>query len=230
MLDVLVASGPARDTRLAWPAGLTSAVVHGGLVFLAVLATRRTQAEPALFHPTTVPVVWDVPRRTPPVPGVTPAPGLPAVRPSGVLALPNDIAPPSDVPPGPSVPWVDPLPGAPGLPEGGVNAPGWTAATPVDAGVVDQPPVLLAHPPLRYPELLRQAGIEGSVTVEAVLDTAGRVEPGSLRALSETNALFAQEALLVVGASRYRPGRVGSRPVRVRVRVPVTFTLRPGAR
>ena len=228
MFDGLVVSSPGRTKAQEWPAGLMSTALHGGLIALAVLATSRTSSGPDPFRPVAVPVIWDVPRRPPPTPGAMPTSGRPAIQLPGPLQLPNVIPPPTDVPPGPSVPWADPVPGVPGLPGGGVSAPGFAPEPPVDARVVDVMPVLLSHPPLRYPELLRQAGIEGAVTVEAVLDTAGRVEPGSLRALSEANALFVQEALTVVGASHYRPGRMGAHAVRVRVRVPVTFTLRRG--
>ena len=230
MFEVLVASGPRHASGRAWPAGAVSAVLHGGLVTLAVLATRHPAALPGLLPPTPIPVVWDRPSRPPrPAPGPRPLPGPSPVALPGSLALPNVILPPTDPPPGLNVPWTDPLPGPPGPPAGPDLSAG-SGAPPVDARVVDEPPILLWHPPLTYPELLRQAGIEGAVTVEAVLDTTGHVEPGSLRALGGANELFAREALAVVASSRYRPGRMGARAVRVRVRVPVTFTLRSGAR
>ena len=230
MFEVLVVSGPHHATGRAWPAGAASAVLHGGLITLAALATRHTAALSALRPPTPAPVVWGAPRRPPPrAPGRPLRPDPLPVRLPGALALPNVIPLPTELPAGPGVPWTDPLPGVPGTPGTGPDAPG-SEAPPVDARVADEPPVLLWHPPLHYPELLRQAGVEGAVTVEAVLDTTGRVEPGSLRALGGANDLFAREALAVVGASRYRPGRMAARAVRVRIRVPVTFTLRSGVR
>jgi protein TonB len=86
--------------------------------------------------------------------------------------------------------------------------------------------VLLGHPVPRYPELLRAAGIEGRVVVEVVLDTLGRAEPQTLRIATSAHLLFDAEASAVVLGSRYRPGRVAGRPVRVRIRVPVSFALR----
>jgi TonB family protein len=79
---------------------------------------------------------------------------------------------------------------------------------------------------VRYPEVLRQAGLTARIVVEAVLDTAGRVEPGSPRIVGEAHPLFTAEAHRVVLASRYRPARAGGRAVRVRIRVPVAFALR----
>jgi protein TonB len=96
----------------------------------------------------------------------------------------------------------------------------------MDVRTVEEPPVLLSHPEPGYPDLLRSAGIEGRVVVEAVLDTLGRVERGSLRIVSSTHALFVPEASALVLGSRYRPGRFGGTAVRVRIQVPVNFALR----
>src|SRR5260370_910606 len=82
------------------------------------------------------------------------------------------------------------------------------------------------HEP-RYPDVLHLAGIEGRVVIEAVLDTTGRAEAGSLSVIGDAHPLFAAEAERVVLSSRYRPGRTQGRAVRVRVRVPVSFSLRP---
>jgi protein TonB len=141
--------------------------------------------------------------------------------------MPSAIPLPDLVPPGtPALPWThDPWPGLPGMPGDTGVVPGG-AALPLDARVVEDPPVLLAHPAVRYPEVLRQAGIEGEVMIEAVLDTLGRVETGSARVVRGAHALMDAEAMSVVGGSRYRPGRMGSHAVRVRIQVPVRFALR----
>jgi TonB family protein len=95
---------------------------------------------------------------------------------------------------------------------------------PIDVVLTDEYPELLAGPPPVYPDLLRQAGIEGRVVLEAIVDTAGRVERGSIVAISGHPALAAaaERSLL---ASLFRPARVHGRSVRVRVRVPFEFTL-----
>jgi TonB family protein len=109
---------------------------------------------------------------------------------------------------------------------GSVTSPIAIGTAPVDARIVEEQPELLSHPELRYPEVLRQAGIEGRVVVETVLDSLGHPEAGSLRVLTSTHLLFDREALDVVQGSRYRPGRIAGRAVRVRVQVPVTFEIR----
>lgn len=88
-------------------------------------------------------------------------------------------------------------------------------------------PDRLYTPPLGYPESLRRAGVEGSVLVEVVLDTRGCVETQTLRALRATDPRFVPPAFALVVASRFSPGVVNGRAVRVRVQVPVNFGLAP---
>ena len=63
----------------------------------------------------------------------------------------------------------------------------------------------------------------GTVVVEAVLDTAGRVLRGSARVVQSQNPVFNVEALRVVQAAVYRPARSGGRPAQVTIRQAVTF-------
>lgn len=110
----------------------------------------------------------------------------------------------------------------------GVTLPASEAGGVWDAPFVEEAPQILAGPLPAYPELLRRAGITGHVVLEAVVDTEGRVEPGSLTVVSATNPAFVAPARRALAASLFRPARVHGRVVRVRVRVPVHFTLRSG--
>jgi len=106
---------------------------------------------------------------------------------------------------------------------------GWSGG-PVDARLAEEAPVLLVGPVPRYPELLRQAGIEGRVVLEAIVDTLGRVERGSMTVISGGGyPAFAAAAIEALGASLFRPARMQGRGVRVRVRVPFDFSLASGA-
>jgi protein TonB len=91
---------------------------------------------------------------------------------------------------------------------------------------VDDPPVLLAGPVPTYPELLRQAGIEGRVVLAAVVDTLGRIERGSLTVVSAAHLGFVAPAQRALSASLFRPARMHGRTVRVRVHAPIDFRLR----
>src|SRR2546430_6190849 len=45
------------------------------------------------------------------------------------------------------------------------------------------PRVSVGAPPLQYPALLRQAGIQGRVMARAIIDTTGRAEPASVEVI-----------------------------------------------
>jgi periplasmic protein TonB len=136
----------------------------------------------------------------------------------------------------PTVPLPGPIPDVPGLPQPTVEpgpivlpeslGPVESAAEPVLAELLQDRPVLLTAPIPEYPRRLREAGIQGQAIVEAVVDTLGRVESGSLRVVHADHADFETSALASIRAALFRPARVMGRPVRVLVRVPVSFRLR----
>ncbi len=97
---------------------------------------------------------------------------------------------------------------------------------PIDVARVEEPPAILAGPVPAYPELLRQAGIEGRVVLELVVDTAGRAEQGSVTVVSTSHPGFVAPAQRALAGTLFRPARMHGRPVRVRVRVPMDFILR----
>jgi protein TonB len=53
----------------------------------------------------------------------------------------------------------------------------------------------------RYPEMLRSANVEGTVIMEFVVDTTGRVEPSGVRVVEGAHPLF--EAAVRPGAARH---------------------------
>lgn len=91
--------------------------------------------------------------------------------------------------------------------------------------VVQEKPELLSAPQPVYPDLLMKAGIEGVVMVQAIVDTAGRVEKNSVRITSSANPGFDSSARDYVLKERFRPARVYGHAVRALVQVPVHFTL-----
>lgn len=231
MFEVLVASGGDAVHERAWSSRAVSLVLHSALIGAAIGATRHP-APPVEDAVRDTVIVFPGPPDAPHAP--TPPPAAPSAPSAPVIRLPVEVPPVIPAPePMPMTPpsftqWPTasdtsrlPGPGSPGTP-GNLLAP----AAPIDARIADEPPLLLGHPTPHYPEMLRQAGIEGRVVVEVVLDTVGRAEPASLRVVSGAHPLLDAEASAVVLASRYRPARMGGRPVRVRILVPVGFTLR----
>jgi protein TonB len=77
-----------------------------------------------------------------------------------------------------------------------------------------------------YPALLDQANIGGQVTVQAIVDTSGRVEPNSVKIVQSSNPGFDQAAKTYVLKAIWRPARVHGRAVRVLVSIPLVFKPR----
>jgi TonB family protein len=88
---------------------------------------------------------------------------------------------------------------------------------------VEQPPVRIAMPAVRYPATLRELRISGSVVIEFVVDEAGRVRGESVVVREATNDVFAAAAKEAVVGERFRPGRVRGRAVRVLVQQVIRF-------
>ena len=78
---------------------------------------------------------------------------------------------------------------------------------------------------MQYPPLLKDAGIQGQVVLEFVVDTAGRADASSIVVVSSDRKEFEWPAIDLVKGSRYRPGREDGAAVAVRVRQPVTFSI-----
>jgi TonB family protein len=80
-------------------------------------------------------------------------------------------------------------------------------------------------PKPRYPEALRAAGIEGRATLEFVVDTTGRIDPGSIRVIASDADAFVVSIRDALAATRYHAALVGGRPVRQLVRQEFAFAL-----
>jgi TonB family protein len=91
--------------------------------------------------------------------------------------------------------------------------------------IVEEKPSVLSGPTLQYPELLRQAGIQGRVIVQAIVDTLGRAEPNSVKILQSPNPGFDQPAKTYVLKALFRPARVHGRAVRVLINLPIDFRI-----
>lgn len=75
-----------------------------------------------------------------------------------------------------------------------------------------------------YPRRERNMGIQGKVFVQFVVDTDGSISNAHI--LKGVSHGCDQEALRVLlKTPKWEPGKQGSRPVRVRMVIPITFTL-----
>jgi protein TonB len=92
------------------------------------------------------------------------------------------------------------------------------------AGIA-QAPTLLASAVPQYPESAREAGIEGQVTLEIVVDPAGRVSP-DIKIVESIPALDAA-AIDAVRKWRFAPARDrDGNPITVSIKIPLRFVLR----
>jgi TonB family protein len=92
--------------------------------------------------------------------------------------------------------------------------------------VVDEKPRILSGPLLHYPEFLREAHVTGRVLLAAIVDTAGRVDPATIKVLTTPHEGLAREARSFMVRAKFQPGRVGGRAVRTCVELPVDFKIR----
>jgi protein TonB len=97
---------------------------------------------------------------------------------------------------------------------------------PFDANVVEVAARLRPGSPVpRYPDELRDARLEGRVLARFVVDTAGRVEPASVRIVSSTHPLFASAVRAILPTLRFTPARARGTKVRQLVELPFEFEV-----
>ena len=99
------------------------------------------------------------------------------------------------------------------------------SGAPMTAFTVDREVVPLRGVAPRYPTLLASANIEGTVVLQFVVDTLGRVERGSVDVLRADHALFEQSVREALARMRFVPAEAGGRKVRQLVEQPFTFAL-----
>lgn len=232
MFDNLLESQKSASLGTAIRGGAFSIGLHAVLITFAVYATMHAkQVVKQVQH------VYDIALQTQEKKAEPPPPqqelSTVAAPPKGfqTLAIPTNI--PVNIPP-PSANSNFNAADFSGIGvEGGIakgigSAPVIRTDQPYLESVVEERPDYVSGPTPIYPEILKQAGIEGRVMLQFVIDTTGHVERNSLKVLSSTNPLFDRPSMEAVAASVFRPGRISGRAVRVLVRQPVNFNLNKG--
>jgi protein TonB len=242
MLDTLIASRPLSWAGRYFSAGSVSTVVHGAIIAGLAVATVQARPRAVQFVDTTLVFIS---------PNARPEPAKPAdeqpverqlVIAGAALRGFQTVASFSEIPT--TIPPIDLAERFDPRDYSGVGVEGGVAdGVPVDpalvtsassfvyaANITEEPPELRQAPDLVYPPLLRQGGVEGTVMLEFVVDTEGRVEANTVNVVSCSHPGFQMPAVDLARRAVFRPGRVGGRAVRVLVRMPVTFALaRAGA-
>jgi len=106
----------------------------------------------------------------------------------------------------------------------GGTGPVSTTETFVEAEV-DDPVRPINIPRPKYPPVLQQAGIAGSVDVQYVVDTTGKAEPSSFKVLRSTNKAFEDPARDAIMAGTFKPARIRGQAVRQLVQQRISFTI-----
>ena len=232
MFTTLLESRGTRKTHSRWlPA---SAVIHVALLAGVVTHSRPAQGrEPVVEEPPTI--TWVATRqpdaRSDAAAGATDgaSASAPSERPMPVF----DNAPVVNLPDVPTSstgaavgdnPILSPdarfgVPGGSGLSSGSDGGPRWAnqvekVALPLPGNTVPA-----------YPGVLRSAGIEGSVTVRFVIDTAGAVERGSVVILRTDHELFTAAVRRALSSHRFLPAEAGGVKVRMLVEQRFEFAL-----
>jgi len=226
MLDRLLETG-ARAKTSSW-GGAVSVVVHGAIILLAVVSTA-TGKPPKFTRDGThvIPI-------NPPVPSAPTAStrhghtGAGGSR--GAVPLVPPVAVPTTIDAGIPGTITTPLgtgadttllseigSGTGGVPLGGTGL--------ASEATVDVPVRTLVDRAPAYPEMLRAAGISGSVRVQFVVDTTGRAELPSVRVLESSHDQFTRAVLTTLRQSRFTPGEVAGRRVRTLVERSYRFDI-----
>ena len=212
----------SRALVLTSVSSLVLCAMTGGLASRIHVPSVELHGEVAHLGPhivTPPPLVPHAPV-APPIPIARPAPG-PAVP----VPVPDDVAPPDAAPPAPQVDGS--VPGRDGAATGkGVTSiPGESViAPPVFSDYVEELPSVVKEVTPEYPQMAREAGIEGLVLVRVLVGTNGRVLDVRLSERHQI-PLLNEAALVAARKWVFTPGLANGRAVTCWTAIPFRFRL-----
>lgn len=216
---------------------VVSIALHAAVITLAVAATVKGEGgaedrcmglHPAPGCPQLPPVIYVDPTTGPGAAGPF-APGRTdgAIVPPALPDIPGLPGPDIDLP---SIPTTGAFEGGDAGDGVGSDFAG-AGSEPTRGGIaselsVDVPIRELEGRTPRYPAALRARGMSGVVLAEFVVDSTGRVDLGSFRAIDSPDLLFTEAVRAALRDARFTPGMVRGRPVRTLARRAYRFELR----
>lgn len=81
------------------------------------------------------------------------------------------------------------------------------------------------QPAPRFPDEMRQQGIEGEVIAQFVVDTTGSIIPSTIKFVKATNDVFRATVRNALPALQFTPAEVGGRKVKQMLTMPFNFSL-----
>ncbi|HEU6453411.1 MAG TPA: TonB family protein [Gemmatimonadaceae bacterium] len=237
MLATLIESKRTRSRNRG--ATAVSVIVHALVIILAAAVTAHASDGMSAARPKPPDVIYVEPpqhvqpEQHPSAPSHPETPSQPEIPrlPYPIVDMPKTI--PTDLPPvNPSLPPVDPGQFAIG-PRSNDNNPGAGRATSrsgsgtFTAWEVEKAVIPLSgNPKPAYPSMLQSAHVDGEVLAQFVVDTTGRVDMSTFRAIQATNELFVQSVRRALSEWKFRPAEAGGVKVKQLVQMPLTFKVR----
>lgn len=210
-----------------------SAIMHVVLGFGAIVATKGAAEQMEKILADTNMVFLKPPEPPPPPPPEPPPPDMVVTANPPPLGF-QTVMPPNEIPKEiPPVNLNERFNAADFTGKGveGGSAAGVVGGTgPVTgeaflADQVDDPVQAINQPRPRYPPVLQQAGVQGFVEAQFVVDTTGHAEPVSWRVLKSSHPQFEAPAKEAVLKSVFKPARMKGRAVRQLVQQRFGFTI-----
>ncbi len=239
MFENLIESGRKPKASLGQQA--VSLAIHVGILFGAVKATQGAAEVIREIAVDTTMVFLKPPEAPPPPPPEQQVVVSANPPPQGfqVVTPPENI--PTEIPPVNLNERFDPKDFTGKGVEGGIAAgvAGGTGPVPTIEGEVflaaevDEQPQMkslndcVSALTANYPAVMKSAGIPGKVSMQFVVNTDGRVDPGTVKIMSSSHKAFEQPAREVISspACTFKSGTSRGQPVRVLVQQGVSFKL-----
>jgi protein TonB len=217
MFTTLLESTPHK--RAGGSTAIVSTLFHSALIVAAVYATASTDAAKvvatAASRVTTI--QWVKPAGPPAAPAKPVSKPKPKARPVVAPAKVPNATPPIDAN---AQPTTEPETGAvSNLAPGG--APGAYNAFEVDIEVV----AIAGSIRPQYPEMLRSSGTEGQVIAQFIVNEKGRVDKESFKLVSSTHPMFTESVKRALPQMRFKPAKIGGKPVSQLVQQLFVFKL-----
>ncbi len=222
VLTLLESKRNTSNTRL-FRVGFASLAIHSAIIAGVVYATlHAAPTNDRVSMDTTVVLLAPQQQQKPLDP--PPVQLADALKGFQTVAVPAQI--PTDIPPVDLQQRFDPKDySGSGIEGGRANGIVVSGSEVYAEALVEERPELLSAPPPIYPQLLKQAGIQGRVILHAIVDTTGRVEPASVRIIKSPSPAFEQPTKDWVLKALFRPARLHGRGVRVFINLPVDYSL-----
>lgn len=224
MFDTLIESRPVHDRKRIFGGSVVSVLAHAVVITGAIIATLNVgQGSTGVRVDTAMVYLAQQQHQEEKLPEQHPLALDVPLKGFQTVVAPSEI--PSSIPPVNLQEQFNPGDYSGTGVEGGVAAGVAPSGDVYLEAIVEEKPAVLAAPPPPYPELLRQAGIQGRVLIRAIIDTAGRAEPASVQIVLSPNPGFDQPSRTWMQRALFRPARVHGRAVRVLIEVPLDYRI-----